>query len=124
MPTSMIFRRCWTPREKSARERTSPDQDEISPNTDSRFEPLNHPAQAIVKTQGAFPPLRVGGADGERAGVRCASHNLRVHGGQFPGNCNVKPKLVSEAANGAIETERSGLAELKNCWKNGRGGEI
>ena len=25
-------------------------------------------------------PLRVGGADGERAGVRCASHDLGVHG--------------------------------------------
>src|SRR6516165_4376452 len=27
---------------------------------------MNHPAQAVVKTQGAFLPLRVGGADGER----------------------------------------------------------
>ena len=53
---------------------------EISPNPDSRLKPLNDPAQAIVKTQGAFPPLRVGGADGERAGVRCASHHLGVHG--------------------------------------------
>ena len=52
----------------------------IPRNKTSRIDPLNHPAQAIIKTQGAFPPLRVGGADGERAGVRCASHNLGVHG--------------------------------------------
>src|SRR5262249_50812202 len=29
---------------------------EISQNTDSRLELLNHPAQPVVKTQGAFPP--------------------------------------------------------------------
>ena len=44
------------------------------------LEPLNHPAQAVVKTQGAFPPLRVGRADGERAGVRCLSDQLGAHG--------------------------------------------
>ena len=59
---------------------------EISPNSDSRFEPMNHPAHAIVMTLGAFLPLRVGGADGERAGVRCSSHHLRIQeeGGRRP----------------------------------------
>jgi hypothetical protein len=48
-----------------------------------RLVPLNHPGQDIAKTLRAFLPLRVGGvcgADGERAGVRCSSHHLRVHG--------------------------------------------
>ena len=43
-------------------------------------EPLNDPAYASAKTLRAFPPLRVGGvggADGERAGVRCASHHYQ-----------------------------------------------
>ena len=43
---------------------------------------MNHPGQDITKTLRAFLPLRVGGvcgADGERAGVRCAFHHFRVH---------------------------------------------
>ncbi|MEI8288683.1 MAG: ATP-dependent metallopeptidase FtsH/Yme1/Tma family protein [Verrucomicrobiota bacterium] len=58
-------------------------QGEISPNQGSHFAPLNQPVLSDDKTQGAFPPLRVGGgggADGERAGVRCASIHLEVHG--------------------------------------------
>jgi hypothetical protein len=49
----------------------------------SRIEPMNHPTHDSVQTLGAFLPLRVGGvrgADGERAGVRCAPHHLRVPG--------------------------------------------
>ncbi len=38
---------------------------EISPNQGSRFEPLNQPVLSDDKTHGAFPTLRVGGADGE-----------------------------------------------------------
>jgi len=33
----------------------------------------------FAQTLGAFLPLRVGGADGERAGVRCAFHHLGVY---------------------------------------------
>ena len=63
---------------------------EISPQQGSRPESLNQPVLSNVKTPGAFPPLRVGGvggADGERAGVRCASLHLGVHGagGHRPG---------------------------------------
>jgi DUF1680 family protein len=70
---------------------------------ESRFEPMNRPTHDFIKTLGAFFPLRnpsptgVGeggrrpdegcrgknkncGADGERAGVRCASHHFGVHG--------------------------------------------
>ena len=57
-------------------------RDEHSPKH-SRIELLNHPVHAIGKTQGAFLPLRVGGvggADGERAGVRCSFHHLEVSG--------------------------------------------
>ena len=42
---------------------------------------MNHPTHDSIKTQRAFLPLRVGGvggADGERGGVRCASHHLWV----------------------------------------------
>ena len=59
------------------------DRGENSPQPVLRFEPLNQPAHSNVKTRGAFPPLRVGGvggADGERAGVRCAFSHLEVHG--------------------------------------------
>jgi hypothetical protein len=46
------------------------------------FRSLNHPAHANDMTLEAFLPLRVGGGDGERAGVRCASHHLEAQG--FP----------------------------------------
>ncbi len=52
-------------------------------NEISRIEPLNHPRHSIEKALRAFPPLRVGGvcgADGERAGVRCPSHQFGVQG--------------------------------------------
>ncbi len=67
-------RRTWLPFPKG--------RDEHSPK-DSRFEPLNHAALSSVSTLRAFLPLRVGGvggADGERAGVRCMFQHLRVHG--------------------------------------------
>jgi len=49
----------------------------------SRIEPMHHQTHNFIKTLGAFLPLRVGGvcgADGERAGVRCSFHHLRVPG--------------------------------------------
>ena len=55
----------------------------ILPIGNSRLEPLNQQLRSTVKTQGAFLSLRVGGvggADGERAGVRCLSHHFGVHG--------------------------------------------
>ena len=61
-----------------------PEEPEENSPKNSRIEPLNHPGQDIAKTLRAFLPLRVGGvcgADGERAGVRCSFHHLRVHGG-------------------------------------------
>ena len=58
----------------------------ILPIGNSRLEPLNEQLPSNFKTPGVFPPLRVGGvggADGERAGVRCAFIHLRVHGEGF-----------------------------------------
>ncbi len=52
----------------------------ISPNPVSRFEPVNQPGHSDVKLRGAFLPLCVGGADGERVGVRCAFLPLGVLG--------------------------------------------
>ena len=43
-----------------------------------------NPSKHLGKRLGAFLPLRVGGvggADGERAGVRCSFHHIWVHGG-------------------------------------------
>ena len=43
---------------------------------------MDHTTHDFAKTLGAFLPLRVGGvcgADGERAGVRCAFHHFGFH---------------------------------------------
>ena len=47
-----------------------------------------------VKTPGAFPPLRVGGADGERAGVRCRSLRQKAQPAQR--NCRGRGFSLSQ----------------------------
>jgi len=74
-------------------------QDENSPKKGSSVESLNHSTLDPAETQGAFPPLRVGGvseADGERAGVRCSSTHLEAQGlGKFP-NAGVAPHAPAQ----------------------------
>ena len=73
---------------------------------------MNHPGQDIAKTLRAFLPLRVGGvggADGERAGVRCSFHHLRVPGEggrhanfQWDGRSPLNPIMVGEEKKTAL----------------------
>jgi N-glycosylase/DNA lyase len=76
--------------------------------------PLNQLTHSSAKMLGAFPPLRVGGvsgADGERAGVRCSSNHLWVHGEEA--NCSVQKQFSFPTASRIAASTESELRECK-----------